>query len=80
MYSNILRLAIRYLYRSLPNQLGSYLNWKLLAKDQQTPKLLRSPLRVGRHMFVVYNMFAKKFQNTPFGVNGSKINYPTIFC
>ena len=33
----IVRLAIRYFYRSLPNQPGSYLNWKLLAKDQQPP-------------------------------------------
>ena len=38
-----------YLYRSLPNQLGSYLDWKLLAKDHQTPELLRSPFRVVRH-------------------------------
>ena len=48
----IVRLAIRYLYRSLPNQPGSYLNWKLLAKDHPTPKLLRSPLRVVRHIGV----------------------------
>ena len=36
----IVRLAIRYLYRSLPNQPGSYLNRKLLAQDRQTPELL----------------------------------------
>ena len=43
------KTGIRYLFRSLPNQLGSYLNRKLLAKDYHTPELLRSPLRVVRH-------------------------------
>ena len=56
----IVRLAIRYLYRYLPNQPGSYLNWKLLAKDHQTPELLRSPLRVVWHRSL-QNMVKKRF-------------------